>query len=50
MSAEAAQQQEEFLRLRAKLETAERLWLAGAPTFTVEESRKRLEAILKRDK
>ena len=48
MSIEAFEQREEILRLRAKLEAAETARLAGAPTFTAEESRKRLEAILKR--
>ena len=40
MSIEAFEEREETLRLRARL--------AGAPTYTVEESRKRLEAILNR--
>ncbi len=48
MSIEAFEQREEILRLRAKLEAAEAARLAGAPTYTLEESRKRLEAILKR--
>ena len=42
---EKAEQREETLKLRAKLETAEQARLAGAPVFTLEESRKRLEAI-----
>lgn len=48
MSIEAFEEREETLRLRAQLEAAENLRLASAPTYTVEESRKRLEAILKR--
>lgn len=48
MSIEAFEELEEVLRLRAHLEAAENLRLAGAPTYTIEESRKRLEAILKR--
>lgn len=45
MSIEAFEQREETLKLRAKLEAAEQARLAGAPTYTLEESRKRLEAI-----
>lgn len=45
MSIEAFEQREETLKLRAKLETAEVSRLSGAPTYTLEESRKRLEAI-----
>ena len=48
MSIEAFEEREELLRLRARLEAAESLRLSGAPTYTIEESRKRLEAILKR--
>ena len=45
MSIEAFEQREETLKLRAKLEAAEQVRLAVAPTYTLEESRKRLEAI-----
>ena len=45
MSIEAFEQREETLRLRAKLEAAEQARLSGAPGYTLEESRKRLEAI-----
>ena len=45
MSIEAFEQREETLKLRAKLEAAEQSRIAGAPVFTLEESRKRLEAI-----
>lgn len=45
MSIEAFEQREETLKLRAKLEAAEEARLVGAPVYTLEESRKRLEAI-----
>ena len=45
MSIEAFEQREETLTLRAKLEAAEEARLVGAPAYTLEESRKRLEAI-----
>ena len=48
MSIEAFEQREETLKLRAKLEAAETARLCGAPTYTLEESRKRLEAIFQR--
>ncbi len=48
MSIEAFEQREEALKLRAKLETAETALLSGAPTYTLEESRKRLEEIYQR--
>ena len=48
MSIEAFEQREEALKLRVKLEAAEAARLAGAPTYTLEESRKRLEAIYQR--
>ena len=48
MSIEAFEQREEALKLRAKLEAAEAARLSGAPTYTLEESRKRLEAIYQR--
>ena len=47
MSIEAFEQREEALKLRAKLEAAAAR-LSGAPTYTLEESRKRLEAIYQR--
>ena len=42
MSIEAFEQREEALKLRAKLEAAEAARLSGAPTYTLEESRKRI--------
>lgn len=48
MSIEAFEQREESLKLRAKLEVAETARKAGAPTYTLEESRNRLEAIYQR--
>ena len=45
---EKAEQHEETLKLRAKLEAAEAARLSGAPAYTLEESRKRLEAIYQR--
>lgn len=49
MSIEAFERREETLKLRARLEAAERSRLAGDPTYTIEESRKRLEAIYNRE-
>lgn len=46
---EKAEQREETLKLRAKLEAAEAARLSGAPAYTLEKSRKRLEAIYRRD-
>ena len=46
---EKAEQREETLKLRAKLEAAEAARLSGTPAYTLEESRKRLEAIYQRD-
>ena len=48
MSIKAFEQQEETLKLHAKLEAAEASRLAGAPIYTLQESRKRLEAIYQR--
>lgn len=48
MSIEAFEQREETLKLRAKLELAEQTRLSGAPAYTLEESKKRLEAIYRR--
>ena len=45
MSVEAFEEREELLKLKAKLEAAELARLSGAPAYTLEESRKRLEAI-----
>ena len=45
MSIEAFELREETLNLRAKLEAAESSRLAGAPTYTLEDSRKRLDAL-----
>ena len=45
MSVEAFEEREERLKLKAKLEAAELARLSGAPVYTIEESRKRLEAI-----
>ena len=47
MGIEAFEEQEETLRLCARLEAAEAARLAGAPTYTLGESHKQLEAILK---
>jgi len=48
MSIEAFEEREETLKLRAKLEAADHARQTGAPTYTLEESRKRLEAIYQR--
>ncbi len=48
MSIEAFEQREETLKLRAKLEAAENERISGAPAYTLEDSRKRLEAIYRR--
>ena len=48
MSIEAFEEREETLKLRAALEAADRARISGAPTYTPEESRKRLEAIYQR--
>lgn len=45
MSIEAFERWEEILRLRAKLAAAEQSRLSEQPTVSMEESRKRLEAI-----
>ena len=45
MSIEAFERREEILRLRAKLAAAEQSRLSGQPAVSMEESRKRLEAI-----
>ncbi len=48
MSIEAFEQREETIKLRAKLEAVETSRLSDAPSYTLEESRKRLEAIYQR--
>lgn len=48
MSIDAFEQREETLKLKAKLEVAEQARLSGAPTYTLEESRARLEEIYRR--
>ena len=48
MSIEAFEQREEKLKLRAKLEAAEAVRLSGESGCTLEQSRKRLEAIYQR--
>ena len=45
MSIDAFERRDEILRLRAKLEAAEQSRLHGEPTYTIDESRKRMEAI-----
>ena len=46
---EKAEQREETLKLRAKIEAAEAARLSGAPSYTLEESKKRMEAIYQCD-
>lgn len=48
MSIEAFEQREETLKLRAMLEAAEQARLSGAPSYTLEESKKRLEELYQR--
>jgi prevent-host-death family protein len=48
MSIEAFERREEIMKLRARLEATERSRLSGDPTYTIEESRKRLEGIYNR--
>ncbi len=48
MSIEAFEQREETLRLKARLEAAEQARLSGAPVYTLEESKQRLEGIYSR--
>lgn len=45
MSIDAFEKREELIRLRAKIEVAEQSRLSGEKTFTLEESRRRLESI-----
>ncbi|WP_164510433.1 hypothetical protein [Agathobaculum sp. Marseille-P7918] len=42
-------QKDELQQLKNKLEQAEQARLSGAPTFTLEESRKRLDALITAD-
>ena len=44
-----AEQREETLKLRAKLEAVEESRLSGVPAYTLVESKKRMEAIYQRD-
>ena len=46
---EKAEQREETLKVRAKLEAAKAVRISGAPAYTLVESGKRLEAIYQRD-
>ncbi len=48
MSIHAFEKREETIRLRAKLELAEQSRLRGDPTYTLEESKKRVDAIYER--
>jgi len=45
MSIDAFERREELHKLRAKLAAAEQARVSGQPTFSADESRKRLEAI-----
>ena len=49
LSHDKAEQREETLKLREKLDAAETARLSRAPAYTLVESRKRLEAIYQRD-
>ena len=48
MSIDAFERRDEILRLKAKLEAAEQSRLHGEPTYSIEESRRRLEEIYSR--
>lgn len=48
MSIDAFERREELLRLKSKLEAAEQSRLHGEPTYTIEESKQRLEALYNR--
>jgi len=50
MSIEAFEKREEIIKLRAKIELAEKSRIAGEPTFTLEQSKQRLEEIYERKK
>lgn len=45
MSTEAFERREELIRLRVRLELIEQSRLAGEPTYTLEQSKNRLEKI-----
>ena len=45
MSIDAFEKREEVIRLRAKLDSAELSRVSGEPTYTLEQSRQRLEEI-----
>ena len=45
MSIDAFERREEVLKLRARLAAAEQSRLSGQPGFSIEQSRKRLEAL-----
>lgn len=49
MSIEAFERREEVLKLKAKLAAAEQARLSGQPSFSIAESRKRLETIYGQD-
>lgn len=48
MSIDAFEKREELLRLRMKLEAVDHSRLAGEPTYTLEQSKARLEKIYER--
>ncbi len=50
MSIEAFEKREEIIKLRAKLELAEQSRLAGEATFSLEDSKKRLDAFYEQGK
>lgn len=49
MSIDAFERREEVLKLRAKLAAAEQSRISGQRTFSIEESRKRMEGIYGQD-
>lgn len=49
MQRQEMSRQDELQQLKNRLEKAEQARLSGAPTYTLEESRKRLEAIITAD-
>ena len=49
MSIDAFERREEVLKLRAKLEAADHARLSGQTVYSIEESKKRLEAIYGED-
>ncbi len=48
MSIDAFERRDEVMRLKAKLEAAEQSRLHGDPSYSIEESKQRLEAIYSR--